>query len=252
MFRRGTKPTIFRCDHGKVTYRAQGSGPPLLLVHGLSGSVAWWRRNIRDFARHFTVYTVELAGYGTNRAWRPLRIQAAAGCLGALIASLSNGRAHVVAHSMGGHICTYLAAHYPDRIDRLVLAAASGLLRSDIFRMALKLPAATWYGQLDFVPTLARDALRAGPVNLLLGSLDILSDDVSETLASIIAPTLLIWGEKDVLVPPALGEAAQQAIPNARLVIIKGAGHNVMWDQSARFNQVVLDFLLNRETNTDL
>jgi pimeloyl-ACP methyl ester carboxylesterase len=95
-----------------------------------------------------------------------------------------------------------------------------------------------------FISTLARDALRAGPVNLLLSALDILYDDVSEPLASIIAPTLLVWGEKDVLVPPTLGEAAQQAIPDARLVMIGGAGHNVMWDQPRRFNQVVLDFLV--------
>jgi pimeloyl-ACP methyl ester carboxylesterase len=243
--RRQPAPTIFRCEHGKITYETYGDGPPLLLVHGLAGSVQWWRRNIPIFSRHFTVYAVGLAGYGTNRAWRPLRIQAAADCLGALITELPEGHAYVVGHSMGGHIATHLAARHSDRIHRLVLVAASGLLRGNLVRMALKLPVAAWYGQVDFAPTLVRDALRAGPLSLLLGSRDILSDDVTELLASITAPTLLVWGERDVIIPLELGVAAQKAIPNSQLVVIERAGHNVMWDQSQRFNEVVLEYLLH-------
>src|SRR3712207_1332254 len=138
MFRRKQRqqPTVFHCNQGKITYQSQGDGPPLVLIHGLMGSEAWWRRNVPVFARHFTVYTIQLAGYGTNRAWRPLRIQAAADCIGALIGSLPNGRAHVIGHSMGGHIASYVAARHPHRVDRLVLTAASGLLRGDVLRMA--------------------------------------------------------------------------------------------------------------------
>ncbi len=242
-----------RCREGILRYHTYGDGhgPPLLLVHGLAGSGLWWKHNVDVFAQHFTVYVVELTGYGTNRAWRPLRLRAAADCLASLIASTPGDRADIVGHSMGGHISVHLAAQYPERVDRLVLAGASGLVRSDILHMALKLPIAAWHSPLSFAPILARDALRAGPVNLLLSTLDILKDDTTEALAKITAPTLLVWGEHDVLVPPALGTAAQELLRGSELVVIDGAGHNVMWDRPDDFNRVVLQFLQKERPQVD-
>lgn len=225
-------------------YREYGSGPPLVLVHGLSGSGAWWKRNVPAFARQFTVYVVELVGYGSNRAWRPARIEATADGLAEFIGNLPSGCAHIVGHSMGGQIATHLAARHPERVNRLVLACASGMARANILRMMLRLPNAGRYTPLRFAPTLTFDALRAGPVNLLLSTLDILSNDVSQALACIVAPTLLVWGAQDKLVPVAVGQALHQAIRQSRLEIIPRAGHVVMWDQPDAFNRIVLDFLL--------
>lgn len=244
MFRRSTKPKAVNLGKYRLLYHEYGSGPPLVLVHGLSGSGGWWRRNVPAFDDHFTVYVVDLVGYGSNRAWRPITIQQTAELLAELIAKMPAGCAHVIGHSMGGQIVTHLAAQHPDRVNRLVLACASGLVRSDLLRMALRLPNTGRYGRLDFAPTLALDALRAGPVNLLLSALDILSNDVSEALELIVAPTLLVWGAQDKLVPVSVGQAIQKGLCNARMEIIPGAGHVVMWDQPQRFNQLVLDFLL--------
>lgn len=241
----------YSCRKGMLRYRTYGDGPPLLLVHGLAGSSLWWKHNAATFAQHFTVYVVELSGYGTNRAWRPLRLQAAADCLASLITSISAHRAHIIGHSMGGQISVHLAASYPERVDRLVLAGASGLVRSDILHMALRLPSAAWHSPLSFAPVLARDAMRAGPLNLLLSTLDILKDDTTTALAQITAPTLLVWGEHDVLVPPALGTAAQQLLRGSELVVLNGAGHNVMWDRADDFNRVVLQFLLKERPQVD-
>lgn len=243
MLRRREKPRVAFIDDCKLTYREVGSGPPLLLVHGLAGSGGWWRYNIQAFAQHFTVYVIDLVGYGGNRALRPLRITKAASCLGQFIAQLPAGRADVVAHSMGGQICTHLAAEHPQQVQRLVLAAASGMLRSDLMRMMLRLPGAARYGRLNFAPTLVYDSLRSGPLNLLLGAIDILSDDVSEALAAIAAPTLLVWGEQDKLVPVEVAEAVRQALKCARLEVIPNAGHVPMWDQPEHFNRLILDFL---------
>lgn len=243
MLRRREKPRVVYIDDCKLMYREIGSGPPLVLIHGLAGSGGWWRYNIQAFAEHFTVYVIDLVGYGGNRSWRPLRITKAASCLGQFIAQLPGGRADVVAHSMGGQICTHLAAEHPDRVQRLVLVAASGLLRSDLMRMMLRLPGAARYGRFNFAPTLVYDSLRSGPINLLLGAMDILSNDVTEALSKIAAPTLLVWGAQDKLVPVEVGEAVRQVLPGARLEVISGAGHVIMWDQPEQFNQLVLDFL---------
>jgi pimeloyl-ACP methyl ester carboxylesterase len=243
MWRR-SKPHEFRSGNCRLVYRQRGGGPPLLLVHGLVGSSTWWRRNVGAFARYFTVYVVDLVGFGANRAWRPIGIQSSADCLAEFIATLPGGCAHVVGHSMGGQIATHLAASHPDRVNRLVLAAASDLVRSDLIRMALRLPSTGRYGKLDFAPILAIDALRAGPVNLLMGALDILSNDVSEALQNIVTPTLLIWGANDKLVPVSVGEAVHQAIRGSRFEVLGRAGHVLMWDQPEQFNKLVLHFLL--------
>lgn len=244
LFRRSEKPQVMRFGDHKLVYRVSGSGPALVLVHGLSGSGSWWRRNTPTLTKHFTVYAVDLVGYGSNRALRPTRIQQAAGYIGEFIGAIPSGCAHLLGHSMGGQIATHVAAEYPHRINRLVLASASGLVRADLLRMMLRLPNAGRYGRFDFMPTLAYDALRAGPVNLLLSALDLLSNDVTDSLARIVAPTLLIWGEQDKLVPVAVGEAVQHTLASSRLEIIPNAGHVPMWDQPERFNQLVLDFLL--------
>ncbi len=243
MLRRREKPRVAYIDDCKLMYREVGSGPPLVLVHGLAGSGGWWRYNIPAFADRFTVHVIDLVGYGGNRALRPLRITKAANCLAQFIAHMPGGRADVVAHSMGGQICTHLAAEHSERVHRLVLTAASGMLRSDLVRMLLRLPGAARYGRLNFAPTLVYDSLRSGPINLLLGAIDILSDDVTEALAQITAPTLLLWGAQDKLVPVEVAEAVRQVLKNARLEVLSGAGHVPMWDQPEQFNRLVLDFL---------
>ncbi len=244
MFRRQEKSRVVRFGECKVVYREIGSGPPLLLVHGLAGSSGWWRHNVPAFKEHFTVYLLDLVGYGSNWAWRPMGIARVANCLAEFIGQLPAGKAHVVGHSMGGQISTHLAGEHPERVDRLVLAAASGMVRSDLLRMMLRLPNTGRYSRLNFMPTLAYDSLRSGPINLLLSALDILSNDVTHALAKIVAPTLLIWGEQDRLVPVEVGQAVHKALQRAWLEVIPQAGHVVMWDQAEAFNRLTLDFLL--------
>lgn len=239
------RPHVARFGTYKLVYRVLGSGPPVVLVHGLSGSGHWWKRNIAEFAQHFSVYVVELVGYGNNRSWRPVKIETTAEALARFVATLPGGRAHLVGHSMGGHIATHLAARFPERVDRLVLASASGMVNTNLVKMALRLPGEGRRAAFDFAPVLAFDALRAGPLNLLLSTLDILSNDVSDALATIAAPTLLVWGTNDVLVPLAVGEAVLKHLPpGTRLELIEGAGHVVMWDRADEFNRHVMGFLL--------
>jgi pimeloyl-ACP methyl ester carboxylesterase len=109
--------------------------------------------------------------------------------------------------------------------------------------MAMQLPVAGHYAPLDFLPTLVGDALRAGPVNLLLSTLDILGNDTTEILKRITAPTLLVFGDRDNLIPAVMGEAMNRLIPGSRLEIIEGAGHVLMWDHPRTFNRLILDFL---------
>ncbi len=245
----GRKHVVERMEIGRthLLYEQTGHGPPLLLIHGLSGSARWWRRNIPALTPHFTVYAVELVGFGGNRAPHPLPLRGAADSLGAFIERLAQGPADVIGHSMGGHIATYLAAEHPQLVRRLVLAAASGLVQEPVMRMAARLPrVARWTGR-GFGTTLVWDAARAGALNLLLAARELLADDVSELLHRITVPTLILSGERDVLIPPGSGAQQHAAIQGSTYAVLAGAGHILMWDQAERFNQLVLQFLLADE-----
>jgi pimeloyl-ACP methyl ester carboxylesterase len=98
-----------------------------------------------------------------------------------------------------------------------------------------------------FLPLLAYDALRAGPLTLVHSARDILAQDLREDFAAIAAPTLLIWGRHDTLVPPTLAPLLQQRIPTAHLLLLERAGHVPMYEQPRAFNDAVLAFLAGDE-----
>ncbi|MER3555709.1 MAG: alpha/beta hydrolase [Meiothermus sp.] len=234
---------FYRQGKRRLFYTEQGSGPPVILIHGLSGSRLWWRRNVPVLAREFRVYTVDLVGFG--RSWRQsiLPFAESAALLASWMQELELKEPRLVGHSMGAHTALYVAAVLKEQIGALVLVAASTLVHGEWWRMATRLPLAGVNGALDFLPTLVFDALRAGPLNLYRATQAILHDDPTQLLAEVTAPTLLVWGERDVLVPGTLGEQMRAGIIGSRLEVIGGAGHNVMYDRAAEFNRLVLPFL---------
>jgi pimeloyl-ACP methyl ester carboxylesterase len=87
------------------------------------------------------------------------------------------------------------------------------------------------------------DALRAGPATLHNATRAVLAADLRPRLGQINAPTLVIWGERDNLVPLEYGKLLAESLPNARLEVIEGAGHNPMWDRPDELNRLVAGFL---------
>ncbi|MFC4452949.1 alpha/beta hydrolase [Deinococcus sonorensis] len=236
-------PLVYRSSGRRLYVRRSGSGPPLLLIHGLSGSRHWWRYNLPALEARHTVYVVELVGYGRGWGQRSLGVREAARLIGDWLQAQDMQQVAVIGHSMGGHIALRLAELEQARLSRLVLACASGLLHQRWWRMALRLPGAVVTGRPGFLPVILADSLRAGLPNLIRSSRDLLRDDVADLLPTLHLPTLVIWGERDVLVPLPLGRALAQGIPGAEFLSVPGAGHVVMVDRPATFNRAVLDFL---------
>jgi pimeloyl-ACP methyl ester carboxylesterase len=228
-----------------LSYQVAGVGPPLVLLHGLAGSSRWWQRNVTHLAQRFRVYVVDLIGFGASGGSHPLIFDEVAGYIATWMDQLDIQRANVIGHSMGGLVAADLAASAPDRIERLVLVDAAAFLTEQhyvihvqgLIRELLRL-------QIDFLTLLATDAYRAGPLTLVSAINQLLTTDFSPKLSLVQAPTLLVWGEHDAIVPLAIGKRLCRHLPaNNSIVVIKGAGHNPMWDRPAAFNQVVEDFL---------
>lgn len=231
-----------------IAYEVAGSGPPVVLVHGLSGSSRWWRRNIGALTPHRRVYVVDLIGFGASRAQLPFALAEAAGYLTRWLDQLELERISLVGHSMGGMIAAELAADAPERVDRLVLVDPAALpLDARRLRHALSLLRELRYLSPSFLPVLIADALRAGPLTLWRAATALMLADLRPKLALIRAPTLVIWGEHDALVPVAFAQQLAQYLRYEELVVIKGAGHVPMWDRPQEFNRVLLEFLMRDE-----
>lgn len=228
-----------------VPYRVGGAGEPIVLVHGLAGSARWWARNIPALVEHYRVYLVDLPGFGSMRRLRSRFVLAeAASWLLAWMEAVELERAHLVGHSMGGYICLRLTADHPEAVHCLVLVAPAGVWdRRTIGGHLVPLVKAIRHATLSFLPILFADALRAGPATLWRAARELLAEDVREHLGAIRAPTLMIWGEHDVLVPPTIGHLMRQEIAHSRLLLLDGAGHVPMFDRPREFNAALLRFL---------
>lgn len=228
-----------------VYYQVAGEGEPVILVHGLSASSLWWKRNVPALAEHYKVYLLDLPGFGIMRRYASrFTLDRLSNDIIAWMEVVGIKQAHFIGHSMGGYICLRIAAHKSQIVKRLILIAPAAIpAYSSVLEYTRPLFAAMRSLSPAFFPILIYDALRAGPLMLLRATRDLISRDVRTSLQEITVPPLLIWGENDTLVPLALSDLLRAEIPGARLLIIKKAGHVVMFDQSQQCNAAMLAFL---------
>jgi pimeloyl-ACP methyl ester carboxylesterase len=228
----------------EIYYQVAGAGSPLVLIHGLSGSCRWWSKNIAELARHFQVYVVDLIGFGSSRNGHPFVLEEAAAHLAAWMRQLGIEHAGLVGHSMGGFIAADLAADHPDLVERLILVDAAVLPFEQTYAQhTLSMFREARQMRLSFMPILFSDALRAGIGTIWKAANELLLTDLRPKLARIAAPALVVWGEKDAIIPLEAGKRLSRHLRYDELVIVKGAGHNPMWDCPRAFNRVVTEFL---------
>jgi len=267
--------------HGhRMAYRAGGSGPVLVLVHGITSTSATWAPVFPLLTRRFTVIAPDLLGHGGSAKPRgDYSLGAHASGVRDLLVALGHERATFVGHSLGGGVAMQLAYQFPERCERLVLVASGGLGRE----VNLLLRASTLPGSDVVLPLLVnRHLLDAGRLAAsLLGRIGLRAGtDVAEiarghasladrdaraafvhTLRTIVdargqrvdardrlylaehVPFLIVWGEHDSIIPVAHGRDAHALVPSSRLEVFADAGHFPHVDEPTRFIAALEEFV---------
>jgi len=146
-------------------------------------------------------------------------------------------------HSLGALIAVRVSARHPELVRRLILVAPPGIQpRPTPLHLGAPLLATLARTRPRFLVLLARDAVRAGPRNIVRGGLHVAATDVTPELASVRAPTLLVWGARDRLVPASAGRLWEALLPQARLVILPDAAHVPMLESPAALRQAIACF----------
>jgi pimeloyl-ACP methyl ester carboxylesterase len=206
----------FRVEHdgGSIYFQVSGDGKPVILIHGLAGSTRWWASTRELLATHFHVYTIDLISFGATSSRHPFVLDEAARFLAEWLERVGEKHASVVGHSMGGLIAADLAGTFPERVDHLVLVSPATLPPTYSYpRALLGLIRTVPRISPRFLPILIADSVRAGPRVLWTATRQVLAADFQSRLRLVRAPTLLIWGERDRLVPVSVGRQLLHDLP---------------------------------------
>ena len=261
-------------DGQPLHYLRGGSGPPLLLLHGLLGGAFCWRLNVDALSRRHTILAVDLPGLGACDAPHDLNCSmlAQAQRVLSLLEQLKLESVDVVGSSWGGAIAMFLAAQ-SRRVRSLVLAApvnpwsdfGAGRIRFLKGRLGAALLRIAWpvsrpvhrmvvermYGDPRRIPAgtiegYSSQVMRPGKVHSVLSTLRSWESDVnalSLAIPRITVPSLLIWGTRDGAVDLRSAEQLRRALPASELSLIEGAGHLPFEETPDEFNRLVLDFV---------
>jgi len=255
-----------------------GTGEPVIFIHGLSGCWQNWLEQIPLFARDHRVIAVDLPGFGhSEMPVAEISISGYAEAIDELMEKLDIEAARIVGNSMGGFIGAELAIQNPARVERLVLVAAAGLSIESIrtqrtkglrhrgeniiffslghivsrshqvalrprLRAALLMTVAAHPARLPG-PLAAQQVLGSGKPGFSDALEAMCRYPLRDRLEKIACPALIVWGDKDILVPVKDADIFEELIPDSRKIIYKDTGHVSMMERPARFNADVKAFL---------
>ncbi len=279
--REATAVTRWARVHGHdVAYHQAGSGPVLVMIHGIAGSSGTWEPAMPLLAERFTVIAPDLLGHGESAKPRgDYSLGAYASGIRDLLGVLGHDRATVVGHSLGGGVAMQFAYQFPQMAERLVLVCSGGLGKevSPLLR-ALSLPGTEYvlpavlgrhlHGVAATIGSVfGRMGMRTDPfltevwaawsrltdvraqrafIHTIRAVIDVAGQRVSARDRLYLAheiPTLIIWGDRDAVIPVDHAHIAHDLIPGSRLEVVADAGHFLPLERPELIDRLLRDFV---------
>lgn len=253
-----------------IYYEIRGQGAPLVMIMGLGANIDWWDpRLINALSRKLKLILFDNRGAGrTDISDKPYTIKLFAEDTANLMDALGFTRANVLGLSMGGMIAQEFALNYPEKVEKLVLCSTfcggakavqpspevlemltvdrSKLSPEEIAKIMVKLIFTEDFIKNNplFIKLSIQQMVKAPISNeAFLRQLDAIAGfDTYDRLPQIKAPTLVLHGKRDILVPPENGAILAEAIPNAKLVYFENSAHGLS-EEVDKVASVLLDFL---------
>ena len=254
-----------------IHYLHQGEGDPVILIHGGGMWLYSYRHNLPELAKNFSVYAIDMPGYGYTRCrtdTSPYSIDSMADTIAGFMDKMNIEKASLAGHSWGGGWVIHFAHRYPDRVERLILIDSSGLDVKDVLE---------W--ELLKIPILGKILVRCISEEIVRRRLEhsfyhrgLLTDDMvhevyapltfshnqkallklcrnmdwkatEKSLGDIKKPILLIWGDNDRYLDPALAQEFLKRCSHIRLEMIKDCGHSAHEEYPGAVNSLIREFL---------
>src|SRR4051794_21932803 len=267
--------------HGhRVTYRTAGRGPALLLLHGIANSSQTWEHVAPLLSERFTLIAPDLLGHGESATPRgDYSLGAHASGVRDVLTALGHARVTVVGHSLGGGIAMQFAYQFPERCERLVLVSSGGLgqdvnpilraatlpgseivlpllAHARVLETASLIPRA--FAKLGFrarpdmteiargYQSLSNAEARSAFIHTVRAVIDPTGQRVDASDRLYLAskmPTLIIWGERDRIIPHEHAYHAHEGMPGSRLELFEESGHFPQLDRPIEFARILASFM---------
>jgi pimeloyl-ACP methyl ester carboxylesterase len=250
-----------------IYYMEKGTGPPLILLHGLSDNSALWNPLVQTFSQHYQTTIPDLRGHGnSSKPDTTYTINLFSHDLKSFCDALNIQNCHITGHSMGAAIAQQFAADNPKRVRSLVLLSPINSVDQTFANNLTKLQKSITSGGIsaffdeaiklvitpEFASANSKALLDAKEMCIKINSPKAISNaidaclrfDASQVNVKIFQPTLIISGKLDVFTPVQVAEKTQQEIEDSELKIVEGVGHNLFIPEKIpELSEIILDFL---------
>jgi pimeloyl-ACP methyl ester carboxylesterase len=257
---------LLKAGDVELSYERSGDGPPLVLIMGMSGTLMHWGEPLLSRLRtDFETIVYDHRGVGeSSRIGAPFTVAALADDTAALMDALELDSAHVMGISMGGMVAQELALRHPERLRSLVLGCTyaggegGALTGEEVLRQLAEAMVSgdrqrairtAWEANVSpgfvsngqaYASFLEIGTAHAVPVAVIMEQMRaIAAHDTSGRLADITAPTLVVHGTEDQMLPVSNAHVIAARIPGARLEIFEGVGHLFFWEEPERSAELV-------------
>lgn len=242
-------------EYQKVKYIEEGQGEPLVLLHGLFGALSNFRDLIEYFKHHYTVVVPILPLVDMDLL--QTSVTGLAKYVHKFIEAKDYKNIHLLGNSLGGHIAMVYVLKHPERVKSLILTGSSGLFENGMgdtypkrgdYDYIKKKAEVTFYDPkmaskeiVDEVFAITNNRLKA--IKIIALAKSAIRNNLGEELSNIKQPTLLVWGNNDIVTPPFVAREFNRLIPNSELHFIDKCGHAPMMEVPEEFNIILHKFL---------